>query len=84
MDQISKMFFKLTNRAITRGEFRYTAETLKEGRDHRTSVIKGIGFLELRALEEDLILLSDISTEMRERVSEEVRLRNKKIELSEK
>lgn len=82
MGELNKIFFLFTDRAITRGEYKYTDDMIDESDSHRLQIVKSLGYRELRVLSQDLFLLSYVVSRFTKAVNEELDSREEKEELT--
>ena len=71
----------MTDRSITKGEFEYNKNTIKNTKDYRLSVIKVADKRTLTSFENYFILVSDVALEMLEMIQQEFDSRDMKKDL---
>jgi hypothetical protein len=82
MSELKKLFFLFTDRAISRGEYKYTHEMITQGKNHRLKILKSLGYRELRILGEEIQLLSTIVNDLQRGIDRELDEREQKEELT--
>ena len=78
---INQFLFRMTDRAITKGEFEYDKKIIKNTRDYRLSILKVADKRTLTSFENYFILMSDVALEMLEMIHQEFDSRDMKKDL---
>ena len=78
---IYEFLFRMTDRSITKGEFDYNKNIIKNTKDYRLSVIKVADKRTLTSFENYFILVSDVALEMLELIQQEFDSRDMKKDL---
>lgn len=78
---INEFLFRMTDRAITKGEFDYNKNIIKNTKDYRLSVIKIADKRTLTSFENYFMLVSDVALEMLELIQQEFDSRDMKKEM---
>lgn len=78
---INEFLFRMTDRSITKGEFDYSKDIIKNTKDYRLSVIKVADKRTLASFENYFILVSDVALEMLELIHQEFDSRDMKKEM---
>jgi hypothetical protein len=81
MSTVNKLFYLLSDRAISRGEFKYTKEMMIKTRDHRLSIVKTLDYRSLVVLKQDLSLLQSTTFDTLGMINREIAEREQKEEM---
>ena len=75
---VNEFLFRITNRSLTKGEFDYNKDIIKNTKDYRLKVIKVANKRLLTSFENYFILVSDVALEMLELIQQEFESRDMK------
>lgn len=81
MSELNRLFFLFTDRAISKGEYKYTEDIINQTLRHRIKIVKSLAYRQLRIFQEEIKTLDSLTDILLELVDNEIKSREETEEL---